>query len=43
MKKTIIINEKAIEVDLLNLQEEEIHFELDGEKYKFNLQMENWG
>jgi len=43
VKKTIIINEKAIEVDLLNLQEEEIHFELEGVKYKFNLQMENCG
>ena len=43
MKKTIIINDKSIEVDLLNLQQEEIHFELEGERYKFNLQMENCG
>ena len=31
MKKTISINDKSIEVDLLNLQQEEIHFELEGE------------
>ena len=43
MKKTIIINEKTIEIDLLDLQQEEIHFELEGERYKFNLQMESCG
>ena len=43
MKKTIIINEQSIEVDILDLQEEEVHFELGGESYKFNLQMENCG
>ena len=43
MKKTIIINDKSIEVDLLNLQQDEIHFELEGESFKFNLQMENCG
>ena len=43
MKKTVIINEKTIEIDLLDLQQEEIHFELEGERYKFKLQMESCG
>ena len=43
MKKKVIINDQSIEINLLDLQEEEVHFELEGERYKFNLQTENCG
>ena len=43
VKKKIVINDHSIEVDLLDLQDEEVHFELAGERYKFNLQAENCG